>query len=93
MYCLKSNLRVIVGFYLGILYFYYHCFTRYDPLRYNPLIAAAAYRAEEEEHRAKLFGYHHPQAHLRPKDPSPNTHRQMPPDMQLPKKEESSQSR
>lgn len=65
---------------------------RYDSLRFSPLIAAAAYRAEEEEHRAKLFGYH-PQAHLRPKDPSPNTHRSMPPDMQLPKKEESSQSR
>lgn len=68
-------------------------FPRYDSLRFSPLIAAAAYRAEEEEHRAKLFGYH-PQAHLRPKDPSPNTHhRQMQPDMQLPKKEESSQSR
>ncbi|XP_050521494.1 uncharacterized protein LOC126894483 isoform X2 [Daktulosphaira vitifoliae] len=65
---------------------------RYDSLRFSPLIAAAAYRAEEEEHRAKLFGYH-PQAHLRPKDPSPNTHRSVPPDMQLPKKEESSQSR
>lgn len=57
------------------------------------MIAAAAYRAEEEEHRAKLFGYHPHQSHLRPKDQSPNTHRQMPPEMQLPKKEESSQSR
>lgn len=62
-------------------------------MRFSPLIAAAAYRAEEEEHRAKLFGYHPHQSHLRPKDQSPNTHRQMPPEMQLPKKEESSQSR
>jgi len=75
------------------LIFYSLLFFRYDSFRFSPLIAAAAYRAEEEEHRAKLFGYH-PQAHLRPKDPSPNhNHRPMPPDMQLPKKEESSQSR
>lgn len=70
-----------------------YLFYRYDSLRYSPLIATAAYRAEEEEHRAKLFGYH-PQAHLRPKESSPNTHRQhITTDMQLPKKEESSQSR
>lgn len=77
-------------FILDLNVFFY--IFRYDSLRFSPLIAAAAYRAEEEEHRAKLFGYH-PQAHLRPKDPLPNTHRPMPPEMQLPKKEESSQSR
>ena len=53
---------------------------RYDPLqqlRYNPLMAAAAYRAEEEE-RAKLYaaGYPPPPppgsvSGLRGKDPSP----------------------
>jgi hypothetical protein len=52
---------------------------RYDPLqqlRYNPLMAAAAYRAQEEEERAKLYaaGYPAPPsavAGLRAKDPSP----------------------
>lgn len=53
---------------------------RYDPLqqlRYNPLMAAAAYRAQEEEERAKLYGvagYPPPPSAvsaLRGKDPSP----------------------
>lgn len=48
---------------------------RYDPLqqlRYNPLMAAAAFRADEEE-RAKLYaGYPPPGVNaLRAKDPSP----------------------
>ncbi|XP_063990304.1 autism susceptibility gene 2 protein-like isoform X3 [Diachasmimorpha longicaudata] len=47
---------------------------RYDALqqlRYNPLMAAAAFRAEEEE-RAKLYaGYNQNVAALRGKDPSP----------------------
>lgn len=45
------------------------CFhVRYDPLRYNPLMAAAIQR-EEEERAAKLFGTaspYGPPAHLRP---------------------------
>ncbi|KAL1451022.1 hypothetical protein WDU94_003319, partial [Cyamophila willieti] len=67
---------------------------RYDPLRYNPLMAAAFQREEEE--RAKLFGasFVPPGAHLRQapgKVPSPATTRMMggppPPDI---KKEETS---
>ncbi|KAK9503465.1 hypothetical protein O3M35_010014 [Rhynocoris fuscipes] len=66
---------------------------RYDPLRYNPIVAALR---EEEEQRAKLFGAYPGgppgglPPHLRPKAPSPPTHR-LPPSHQP--KEESSQSR
>ncbi|XP_073985309.1 uncharacterized protein isoform X3 [Rhodnius prolixus] len=66
---------------------------RYDPLRYNPIVAALR---EEEEQRAKLFGGYPAgppgvPTHLRPKAPSPPTHR-LPPTSHQPK-EESSQSR
>uniref|UniRef100_A0A8D8UWW1 Autism susceptibility gene 2 protein n=1 Tax=Cacopsylla melanoneura TaxID=428564 RepID=A0A8D8UWW1_9HEMI len=65
---------------------------RYDPLRYNPLMAAAFQREEEE--RAKLFGaqFVPPGAHLRPgpgKVPSPATSRMMggPPPQDIKKEE------
>lgn len=59
----------------------------------------AAFRAEEEEQRAKLFGtYPPPPPHMRGKAPSPHrpvvpTHQHPHPHTELHKKEESSQSR
>lgn len=50
--------------------------TRYDPLqqlRYNPLMAAAAFRVEEEERAKQLYAQYPPPPvnSLRSKDPSP----------------------
>ncbi|BES97798.1 Hypothetical protein NTJ_10608 [Nesidiocoris tenuis] len=68
---------------------------RYDALRYNPLMAAL----QEEEQRAKLFGAYpgapHPSslAHLRPKAPSPATHRLPPAALPALPKDEGGQPR
>lgn len=91
----KSNKFLPIKFIQSLTY---RINYRFDPLRYNPIMAA--FREEEER---KLFASYPPPPHLRAKAPSP--HRPGPPipaHMPMPhaalphgdhKKEESSQSR
>lgn len=90
----KSNKFLPIKFLQSLTY---QINYRFDPLRYNPIMAA--FREEEER---KLFASYPPPPHLRAKAPSP--HRPGPPipahmpmSHALPhgdhKKEESSQSR